>query len=227
MVITCIIFDADNTLYSTKKAATLGYMSLFQYLHQKTSIAPEKLQRTYEALVQKVKFESNPAKRKREYVVQRLLQKFFLNSPKLLTDSMEVFWEVVAKNIQPAKGVRKLIQDLARTYLLAIASDEFQKPLMWKLKAVLGDFSMFKVMVTPEVTSVMKPSALYYAKIIEELNLKPAETMVVGDSWERDLKPARELGLVTVLVNTENQGKPHFWLKELIDLPLIVHSRGT
>lgn len=222
MPITCLIFDADNTLYQTKKAAKLGYIAMFQFLHQKTGIAPEKLQETYESIVNKVKKDLNPAKRKREYAVQRLLQKFFKDSPKLLAESMEVFWEVVGKNIQPVKGVKKLIDELAGKYTLVVASDEFQKPLMWKLKATLGKFELFRMIVTPEVTKTMKPSRIYYDKIIEELAIKPEQGMMIGDSWERDLEIARMVGLKTVLVAVEREGNPHFWIKELAELPLVL-----
>jgi len=222
MPIICLIFDADNTLYQTKQAAKLGYDALFQFIHQKAAILPEKLQDTYREIVEKIKHENNPAKRKHEYSVQMLLQKFFIDSPSLLSESMEVFWEVVVKNIIPTTGVKKLIQELFKKYTLVIASDEFQKPLILKLKAVLGNFDIFRMIVTPEVTATMKPSRVYYDKIIEELEIDPKEVLMIGDSWKRDLEAAFEVGLKTVLVSEQREGNPHFWIKKLAELPLVL-----
>lgn len=222
MPIKCIIFDADNTLYFTKNASKLGYAVLFQFLQQKTGISIEKLQSTFNKIVNLAKKDTNPAKRKREYALKNLLSKHFINSPEILAEALEVFWEVVGKNIQPAPEAKKIISALQKNYILALASDEFQKPLILKLKSALGEFNIFKIIVTPEITKTMKPSRIYYDKIIEELKLLPSEILMIGDSWDRDLAPARLVGLKTLLVGPKKKGNPHYWVKKLTKAPMIL-----
>ncbi|MEI6222053.1 MAG: HAD family hydrolase [bacterium] len=218
LLVSCVIFDADNTLYFTKKASKLGYQALFQFLHSKTGVPLERLEEVHAQIVNKIKLDPNPSVRKREYSLQLLLQKFFKDTPQLLAESVEVFWEVVGKNLQPARGVKSLISDLHKEYKLVVASDEFQKALMLKLRVVLGGYDQFEMLVTPEVAKSMKPSRAYYDTIINEFSLLPRRVVMVGDSWVRDLEAAKEVGLRTVLVAETKEGEPDYWIKELDDL---------
>jgi len=51
-----------------------------------------------------------------------------------------------------------------------------------------------------EATVVGKPSLIHFKTVLDFFNLKPEETVMVGDSLESDIKPAKQLGITTVHV---------------------------
>ncbi len=54
------------------------------------------------------------------------------------------------------------------------------------------------------------------------MQINPEQGLMIGDSWKRDLEAAREVGLKTVLVAPQREGNPHFWIKELSELPIVL-----
>lgn len=63
------------------------------------------------------------------------------------------------------------------------------------VKAGLEEF--FPVIVTPDQTGSRKPSHRQFLTALDRLHVTAAETLMVGDSLRRDIKPCNELGLVT------------------------------
>ncbi|MDY6788660.1 MAG: HAD family hydrolase, partial [Candidatus Nanohaloarchaea archaeon] len=107
--------------------------------------------------------------------------------------------------------------------LLAVASDEFKRPLERKLNKVLGSWKdYFNHLITPRETESMKPSEEFYNSVLEKEGLDPADVAMVGDSWKRDLEPAQRCGLITILVSEEKKGDPDFHIKNLEELEEIM-----
>mgnify|MGYP006268202655 CR=1 FL=1 len=67
----------------------------------------------------------------------------------------------------------------------------------------------------PEDVKTMKPSKKYYELVIKKTNLRDNEIIVVGDSWERDLKPAKDIELKTVLLSNIRNGSPNYFIEDI------------
>jgi putative hydrolase of the HAD superfamily len=52
--------------------------------------------------------------------------------------------------------------------------------------------------ITFEDTGERKPSPVPFLRALQELNVKPAETLMVGDWAERDMVGAAQVGITTV-----------------------------
>lgn len=61
----------------------------------------------------------------------------------------------------------------------------------------LGSFEVF----SPEVTGLKKPDAKAFRAVLERTGVFPEETVMVGDSLENDILPAKALGMKTVLID--------------------------
>lgn len=68
----------------------------------------------------------------------------------------------------------------------------------------LGLGKYFKIF-TPREVKYFKPDRRAFLAVLEELNVKPEETLMVGDELERDLFPAKELGMEIVLIDRQNK----------------------
>jgi HAD superfamily hydrolase (TIGR01549 family) len=58
--------------------------------------------------------------------------------------------------------------------------------------------SVFSVMVDSVVVGIKKPDPAIFKYAIEKLNSSPRETCVIGDSYDRDIVPAKQLGCRTI-----------------------------
>ncbi len=218
MAIECVILDADNTLYSTKKASRLGYMSMFTLLSGKCDVSTEVLETAFKDVVKTVKDSPSPQTRRKEYSLSLALQNLGIDNVALIPEALELFWSVVVKTIEPAEKVQETLAYLATKYTVVIASDEFQKSLIPKLQQVVGSLDQFAMIITPELAGEMKPSPAYYQHVLDDLYFSPQQCVVVGDRWEYDLRPAMKLGMETILVGPESKGTPTKWIKTLKEL---------
>ena len=65
----------------------------------------------------------------------------------------------------------------------------------------------FLEIFTPKETKFLKPDPRAFLTPLKKLKVKPEETVMVGDELERDLIPAKNLGMEVILVDRENKIK--------------------
>lgn len=202
-----IIFDADGTLYNVKTKR--AYFLVADFLSKETGISAEKIIREWEKTVDKIKFSqsdwSNPVKRQRKYALQKSLLALGADKSKVncITDkALIIFWQAIAESLEIFPENIKEIKNLGENYQLVVTSEEFKNNLILKLNRAFGNWEKyFKFLITPEETGIMKPSEKYYLKAMEKLSLKPEEILAAGDSDERDLLPAKKLGIKTIKIS--------------------------
>ena len=77
---------------------------------------------------------------------------------------------------------------------------------------------------TPEETKFLKPDPKAFLYPLEKFGVKPEEAMMVGDELERDLIPAKNLGMEAILIDRENKIKdpPVKKINSLVELKTIL-----
>lgn len=219
MDIKCVAFDADHTLYSVNPVK--GYNEKFEFLSRKTGFDAEKIRRTWLKIVDELKDSKDPKKRSREYSTAKALEVLGIpknKTEKLVCDALKVFWENVEIKANPL--ARETIEKLkkSKAIVVAVLSDEYREHL--KMKLIKAGIPEFDLMICPEDTGEMKPSTRFYEMLMDITRLEPHEILMVGDSWRRDLEPAKRLGLLTALYR-KREGVPDFFidsLEEIIDI---------
>jgi len=63
----------------------------------------------------------------------------------------------------------------------------------------------FLKIFTPRETKFLKPDPRAFLTPLKKLKVKPEETLIVGNELERDLIPARNLGMKAILIDRENK----------------------
>lgn len=225
-MVEAIIFDADHTLYTPKTEQ--AYEETFKYLAGELGIGKDRLREIWEQQVNEATSSDNPEDRHRHTVMKKTLMNEELpvgDRQDLASHAVDRFWDQVMADIEYDYDLPDMLDRIhARGIdLIGVASDEFRSPLERKLDTVLGDWDeYFEMLVTPEETKTMKPSPDFFEKIIRQYHYDPEDVMMVGDSWERDLEPAADLGLVTVLVADEKEGNPDYVINDIMDLEHIL-----
>ena len=67
--------------------------------------------------------------------------------------------------------------------------------------------NQFLKIFTPRETKFLKPDPRAFLTPLKKLKVKPEETLIVGNELERDLIPARNLGMEAILIDRENKIK--------------------
>ena len=222
--IKAIIFDADNTLYTIKTEN--AYNALYKYLAEQTDDTITNIRNRHKEIRDSIKKERDPQKRTYAYPILTLLKEYDKDTKELIDVALKIFWQKIIDDLEETPTSIITIIELKDKYTLAIASDEFMPILQKKLKRIFGPWAdSFKTLTTPEDTNTMKPSEKYYQITLEKLKIKPEEAIVVGDSYIRDLKPAKSCGITTVLLGKVPDGTPDYHIKKMIELKKIIQNR--
>jgi putative hydrolase of the HAD superfamily len=220
-MIKAILFDADYTLYQIQ--SNPAYDALYSFLGMSLHLSQEKIRAAHRAQIDKVKNSKDPEKRRYAFALTWALEHLGApNSEGLAEQALVLFWEEIVANLSWESDILDTFGALKKKYRLAIASDECPENLERKLNKVFGKWpDFFEFLITPRETGEMKPSMLYYQLALRKLGLKPAEVLVVGDSLERDIRPAQAWGCHAWLVSEESIDTPvkrASTLRELLSL---------
>jgi len=226
-MIKAIIFDADKTLYSINTEG--AYAELYKYIASQVDDNITKIRDRHKELKESVKHELDPKKRNYEYPISILLSEYDKDTKDIIREAMRIFWDKIIDDLEETPTTIITILELKDKYALAITSDEFRPVLEKKLERIFrSHIDSFSFIITPEDTGTMKPSKTYYELALKKLKVKPEEAIVVGDSYQRDLAPAKTLGIKTVLLaNTEDSdkdGNPDFRINKMIELKKIIEK---
>ncbi len=88
-----------------------------------------------------------------------------------------------------------VLKKLSSRYPMVLVSNFYGN-----IEAVLKDFGLdgyFRKIIESAVVGVRKPDPAIFKLGVEALGLKPEEVLVVGDSYKKDILPARSLGCQT------------------------------
>ncbi|MDP2917917.1 MAG: HAD-IA family hydrolase, partial [bacterium] len=216
--IRAIFFDADNTLYPTRKAAPQADKKAMAYLAQGSIYSAAQLYHSWlRKIVARIKESKDPRKRSRLYSYQKLAQKYALKQD--YQKAYLIFRDVLAKVMKPYPYVLPVLKEL-KNYIKVVVSEDNQDLIQYKLQK-LGLRPYFDLVVSAEDAGVMKPSNKYFNSALEKLKLHPEECVMIGDDWKKDLEPAAALGMRTIKWGEEDS-RAHRNIKNFRQLPKIL-----
>ena len=93
---------------------------------------------------------------------------------------------------------RKIVKDLSGKYKLGLVSNYYGNVKNVLLE--LGILNYFDTVIDSKEVNIYKPDERIFKTAIEELKVKEEDTIVIGDSYERDITPAKNIGCKTILL---------------------------
>jgi len=94
------------------------------------------------------------------------------------------------------KKAKPILTELSAKYPMVLVSNFYGN-----IETVLKDFdldSYFGKIIESAVVGVRKPDPAIFALGVEALGLNPEETVVIGDSYKKDILPAKAIGCQTI-----------------------------
>lgn len=214
-----IIFDADHTLYTP--VADRAYRELFVAMAA-AEVSSEEARSVWEEHYPRCRKEWSGAEDYRQAAIRQTLEALgTAPDEEMLQGLQDRFWRRVADDLTVEDGTRSMLEQLAERHTLALATDELPGPLQRKMEAALGGMDLFDTVVTARDAGTLKPSERFYQPILDRTGTAPAETVMVGDSWDRDLAPAAELGMETVHL-TEEETRADHRIERITALPTVL-----
>jgi len=139
------------------------------------------------------------------YQLEHLQNKFYLADVYNLSvnELTEYCYRTVIQNVQISKEILEL---LAPNYSLGLISNYYGN-----VETVLEELSLkkyFTSIVDSAVVGIRKPNPQIFEIALNELSVNPTETVVIGDSYDNDIKPAKSLGCYTIWINSKGWNNP-------------------
>jgi HAD superfamily hydrolase (TIGR01549 family) len=105
-------------------------------------------------------------------------------------------WKQRKPALKLNSGLEKEIRAISKNFKIGIAG-QYGKDVLELLKkhSILDCF-------TQDDFSITKPDPRYYEQILRKCGVVPEECIMVGDRIDKDIIPARQLGMKTILVRT-------------------------
>jgi uncharacterized cofD-like protein/HAD superfamily hydrolase (TIGR01549 family) len=190
LLLRAIVFDADNTIYQTKKTAKIADMAAMKFFARQINTKPEKLYECWhKKIIPKVIKEEDPKKRERIHSYLLLAKKYKF---KEVMKGYEQFKEELVKHIELMPGFKEITASLS-DYKIALVTEDSKDLLDAKLaRFKLNTF--FDFIICSDDVGHMKPHKKYVELALEKLDVTANECLFIGDNYEKDLKIAQLKG---------------------------------
>ena len=200
LLVRAILLDADNTLYRTKQVSRKADMAAMRFFADQNGRSEDELYEEWKTIVAGIVNSRNIDERSRKYSYFQLAEK---HGFKGVDDAFGKFVSEVIANIEIMPDILEYLPQIHNFKMAVFTEDhrELAIPKLNKFKLV----TVMDAIITCNDVGEMKPSEKYYEMALEQLEVSPLETVVVGDSYEKDLAPAGELGMTTVSFGTDDE----------------------
>jgi FMN phosphatase YigB (HAD superfamily) len=115
--------------------------------------------------------------------------------------------------LRPLCDVKSLVGSLRRNgFKVALSTNCTSRVLEWRAKLLgLRLDSLFEHVVTSDITANVRDKGGNLDYLLEKASVAPSETIVVGDSFSKDILPAKVRGAHTVWLRSSVARKRSYW----------------
>lgn len=202
-----VFFDLDNTLYPYAPCNAAGKQAAWD---RATDLGYELDRESFEARYQEARSEV-----KRELAGTASAHERFLYFKRLIEihtgthkarhalELGEAYWESYIDEMELFDDVVETFDAIAEAGLdIAIVSNLTTRIQLKKIQH-LGIESNVDLVVTSEEAGSEKPASIMFTLPLSQLDLRPSEVVMVGDSVPADIEGGNAVGLTTVLFNAD------------------------
>ncbi len=182
-----IIFDLDGTLYKSPEVyqqfAEAAYHTYAKIRNTTKEQAKEILEKKREEL-----------KKIRGFPVPYTLALIEFGIPIEKWHQENIAFFDAGLFLKPDLKLKKVMEKLKQKYEIAVLTNNNRIQTERILRA-LGIIDLFDHIFTYESFNLIKPNPEIFISVVRKLGLKPQECLMVGDRYDVDLVPAKEIGM--------------------------------
>ncbi len=212
-----IFFDLDDTLIPSEKIYELAYQEVGidqngpLFLEAKDKLKKNLKQHT--SAHHRLLYFKNYLEIKNDFSSEKLLS--LMNQyEKSLTHYAKKYWQELNR--------KDFLIPLAKNYKLGIITNETTRTQLLKLSAIDPHSKNFTWIITSEEIGVEKPDKKIFLEALSKANSLAQNCLMVGDHFQNDIQPAKELGFHTAWVEEFNPNKSPHSLSRLAEIAIIL-----
>ena len=216
MEIKAIVSDIYTTLIDirTNEDEKAVYRTLASYMkYQGVYLSPEELKWFFfekKALQKKRSKEEYPEVDYRRVWYEILRENQYsgpdINKSTIVPDILKLHRSLTVEKIKLYEGVYETLDSLKRRYKLGIVSDSQVDHAVPELQ-MLGIYGFFESVIISADFGYRKPDIRLFGECLRRLDVKPQESVYIGNDTFRDVKGAKDAGMASVLIMTKHGKK--------------------
>jgi len=195
-----IFFDIDDTLYSTTEFAEIARERAVEAMVRVgLNMRPADIKAELEEVVGE--FSSN-YEHHFDKLLQRISRRYYkgINPAVLITAAIVAYHDTKFRELKAYEDVIEVLRILTNTDLVlgVISAGVTNKQIEKLIRTGLLEFISPNAIFISDQIGISKPNVKLYQRTCSDLNLKPPQTMYIGDNPANDIEPPKKIGMITV-----------------------------
>lgn len=214
-----VIFDLDNTVYSYDICHEYAMRKLGDYVCQKYTLNLAQFGEAFEKAKKYVKKRlcNTGVSHNRMLYMQRFLE-IIGEKPALEAVALyDIYWNSMFENMRTFDYVIPLMERLKERKIMIGILTDLTAHIQHRKLAHMGLSEYVDIMVTSEEAGQEKPSEVAFELIIKKSEVLPWELLMIGDSYEKDIKGAENVGMNALLFEVNKKDSMVAKVLECID----------
>ena len=190
-----VLFDLDDTLYDSSSFADRARREAIKMMIDSGLNATE--EEAYNILQRIIKQKGSNYTKHFDDLVKAIMGHY---EPRIITMGIITYHNVKFALLRPYPDTIKTLIELKKMGLkLGVITDRITIK-QWEKLIRLGIVDFFDDVITSEEFGLGKPNIEFFEYGIKKMNLNPDETIYVGDRVDRDIIPAKKVGMRTIRI---------------------------
>lgn len=203
-----ILLDIDNTLYAYDDSHSVALEAVMFFMKNEFLISNKELEVAYykaRRLVQ-IELEHTAASHNRLLYFQKMLELLGVNALVYGLRIYNLYWDTFLASMKPFAGIYDFLEKYKNQICLVTdltTHIQYRKIRQLKLNNYLS------LMVTSEEAGREKPHPYIFMAALKKMNLNPNEVCMIGDSFNKDVIGASNLGIDSIWINLKGEHKKY------------------
>lgn len=208
-MIKAVILDIDNTLYDYESCNKAGMEAVYIAINKIKSISKEDFLQGYDKAKKIIKQRTNntAASHNRMLYIQNVCEILGVSPLKYALCLYDEFWNAYLNEMKLFNGVHKFFEVMQENNIKIGFCTDLTAHIQFRKLVQLGLEDSGAYIVTSEECGSEKPNKGMFEIMLEKMEVLPAEAVMVGDSWEKDICGATPLGIRGIWLNRDKENQ--------------------
>ncbi len=206
-MIKAAVFDLDDTLYDYHACDEYAMDRLEKHCMKQYALTPQSFHALYDRAkkITKERLRETGASHNRMLYAQNFLELLERKPAGHALELYDLYWETMLGQMKPYAYVRPLFRELVRSGIRIAVVTDLTAHIQHRKIRRLGLADDVSVLVTSEEAGREKPDGAIFRLVLEKLDLLPQQAVMIGDSYEKDIRGAWAAGMHAIWFDRMNE----------------------
>lgn len=203
-MISAVLFDIDNTLYSYAPCDIAGQEAMY---HAFLCEVKSKMTRAeFDQLLAKAKMnvkqhlKGTAACHNRMLYAQQICELAGCFSAERALKLYNAYWDAFLDKMKLFDGIEELFSELKKKNIKIGFCTDLTAQIQMRKMIKLGISTVPEAVVTSEESGIEKPSDIPFRLLMMKLRVDPEHTVMIGDDYEKDILGAERAGIRAIQI---------------------------